>query len=332
MKYLSIDLSTLRSPEYIGSTPTERGTWLSVLGYCADQENGGRIVGAMTWKDRQWQQVCGVTLREVRSTTRLLLIEGDDVIVFDYPLYLEEEIRKRRVSGRVGGQARTQAKAQAARDNGAKNKSSGPQAKTQAEPKECLKQNPSGTQGVLEANTQAQPKQTPNVREGNVMEGKVSNTERQAPPAGDAGLPLPGFDRNLATSDGQHDTSPAPGPENPAAAKETAEDAKPAEVQGGTLPAELETETFRAAWADWLAYRRECKVSPYKPRALAAQLAMLAEWGHDVAIESIRQSIRQQWRGLFEPKASFGSGSAHGVSAESKKRSDKIAKTNGYEY
>ena len=158
----------------------------------------------------------------------------------------------------------------------------------------------------------------------------TDSDKRQAPPAGDAGLPLPGFDRNLATSDGQHDNSPAPGPENPAAAKETAKDAKPAEVQGVTLPAGLETEAFRSAWADWLAYRRECKVSTYKPRALAAQLAMMAEWGHDVAIESIRQSIRQQWRGLFEPKASFGS--AQGVSAESKKRSDKIAKTNGYEY
>jgi len=158
----------------------------------------------------------------------------------------------------------------------------------------------------------------------------TDSDKRQAPPAGDAGLPLAGFDRNLDTSEGRHDTSPAPGPENPAAAKETAKDAKPAEVQGVTLPAELETETFRAAWAEWLAYRRECKVSPYKPRALAAQLAMLAEWGHDVAIESIRQSIRQQWRGLFEPKASFGS--AQGVSAESKKRSEKIAKTNGYEY
>lgn len=154
--------------------------------------------------------------------------------------------------------------------------------------------------------------------------------KRQAPPAGGAGLPLPGLDQNLATSDCRHDTSHTPAPENPAAAKETAKEAKPAEVQGVTLPAELETEVFRAAWADWLAYRRECKISTYKPRAMAAQLATLAEWGHDVAVESIRQSIRQQWRGLFEPKASFGS--AQGVSAESKKRSEKIAKTNGYEY
>ena len=158
----------------------------------------------------------------------------------------------------------------------------------------------------------------------------TDSDKRQAPPAGDACLPLAGFDQNLATSEGRHDTFPAQATENPAAAKETAKDAKPAEVQGVTLPAELETETVRAAWADWLAYRRECKVSTYKPRALAAQLAMMAEWGPDAAIESIRQSIRQQWRGLFEPKASFGS--AQGVSAESKKRSDKIAKTNGYEY
>ena len=158
----------------------------------------------------------------------------------------------------------------------------------------------------------------------------TDSDKRQAPPAGGAGLPLAGLDRNLDTSEGRHDTSPTPAPENPAAAKETAKDAKPAEVQGVTLPAELETEAFRSAWADWLAYRRECRVSKYKPRAMAAQLATLAEWGHDVAIESIRQSIRQQWRGLFEPKASFGS--AQGVSAESKKRSEKIAKTNGYEY
>lgn len=154
--------------------------------------------------------------------------------------------------------------------------------------------------------------------------------KEKAPPAGDAGLPLPGLDQNLATSDRRHDTFPVLAKTSAFPAKETAKEAKPAEVQGVTLPAELETEAFRAAWADWLAYRRECKVSKYKPRAMAAQLATLAEWGHDVAVESIRQSIRQQWRGLFEPKASFGS--AQGVSAESKKRSDKIAKTNGYEY
>lgn len=161
MKYLNIDLSTLRSPAYIGSAPTERGTWLSILGYCADQENGGRIVGAMTWKDRQWQQVCGVTLREVRATTRLLFVDGDDVLVYDYPSELEHEIQVKREAGRNGGQARTQAKAQAARVNGAKH-------------------NPSTTQAEHitdgQAELEAKPKQEPNVRECKVREGKVSNT------------------------------------------------------------------------------------------------------------------------------------------------------------
>lgn len=325
MKYLSLELKTLRSPEYVGSAPTERGTWLSILGYCADQENGGRLTGAMSWKDRQWQQTCGVTAREVRSATRLLVTDGDDVVVFGYPTEVEAQIVAKRAAGRLGGQARTQAKTKAARENGAKHNPS----KTQAE-----------LEAVGQARTQAKPKQEPNVIKEKVREEKVrecNNTEIQAPPAGGAappaggaGLPLPGLDQNLAPSDCRHDTSHVQAPENPAAAKETAKDAKPAEVQGVTLPAELETEAFRAAWADWLAYRRECKVSKYKPRAMAAQLATLAEWGHDVAVESIRQSIRQQWRGLFEPKASFGS--AQVVSAESKKRSDEIAKKNRYEY
>lgn len=94
------------------------------------------------------------------------------------------------------------------------------------------------------------------------------------------------------------------------------------------MPAELETEAFRAAWADWLAYRRECKVSQYRPRALAAQLAMLAEWGPDAAVDSIRQSIRQQWRGLFEPK----NNAQWRLDSGAQKRSEELSKVNGYEY
>lgn len=69
------------------------------------------------------------------------------------------------------------------------------------------------------------------------------------------------------------------------------------------LPETLDTPEFKAAWADWLAYRRERKIAAYKPTSLRTQLATLAEWGHDAAIVSIRDSIRQQWQGLFEPKA-----------------------------
>lgn len=139
MIWLNIKLSTVRSPEYIGSSPAERGTWLSVLAFCADQENGGRIVGAALWKDRQWQQACGVTLREVRASSRLIRIEGEDVVVVFYPIEREIDVQFKRTAGRMGGQAKTQAKTQAARENGA----SGGRPITQAETEAP---NPSETQ------------------------------------------------------------------------------------------------------------------------------------------------------------------------------------------
>lgn len=97
MQYLNLPLQAVRAPEYVGSSPVERGTWLNVLAYCCDQENGGKIAGAALWKDRQWQQTCGVTMREVKSATRLLAINGEDVIVHGYPSEKEDEVKARRI-------------------------------------------------------------------------------------------------------------------------------------------------------------------------------------------------------------------------------------------
>jgi hypothetical protein len=69
MIYLNLKTSTLRAPEYIGSEPTARATWLNLC-YCCEQENGGTIDGCAQWKDRQWQQTAGVTLAEVREDCR----------------------------------------------------------------------------------------------------------------------------------------------------------------------------------------------------------------------------------------------------------------------
>lgn len=97
MEWLNIRTATLRGPAYIGSNPTERATWLNVLAYCVDQENGGCIAGGAGWKDRQWQQSCGVTLREVRGASKLIQIKGADVIVYGYSLEKELEVKERRV-------------------------------------------------------------------------------------------------------------------------------------------------------------------------------------------------------------------------------------------
>lgn len=158
MHYLNTPLSVTRGPEYRGSSPAERGTWFSLSAYCADQENGGRIVGGALWKDRQWQQVCGVTMREIRAASRLVTFEGDDVIVFGYPVEQEAKIQAKRNAGKAGGAVRTEAKSQAARANGA----SGGRPITQAE---------------TQANADDEPKQEPNERERKGMKEPQSPSE-----------------------------------------------------------------------------------------------------------------------------------------------------------
>jgi hypothetical protein len=106
MEWLNIHISTLRAPEFIGSNPTERATWLCVLGYSVEQENGGRIVGGVTWKDRQWQQACGVTLREVKGAGKLLLADGADILVNGYPSAKEAHVRQARKVAHAGAMAR----------------------------------------------------------------------------------------------------------------------------------------------------------------------------------------------------------------------------------
>ena len=131
MNWINIKTSDLRSPEFIGSDPTARGTWVAVLGYCYEQENGGLIKGSKTWKDRQWQQVCGVTREEIDGARSLMSWQDDDLKVWGYPSDLENEIKRKREAGRKGGQARTQAKIEASKTNGAKHNPSTTQAGTQ---------------------------------------------------------------------------------------------------------------------------------------------------------------------------------------------------------
>jgi hypothetical protein len=110
VNYINLDVSVLHSPEFIGSSPAERGAWLCVLGYCVSQENAGRIAGGLKWKDRQWQQACGVTLREIGAASRLITTSGDDIIVFGYPIEKEEEVRAKRVQAKEAARRRWEAK------------------------------------------------------------------------------------------------------------------------------------------------------------------------------------------------------------------------------
>ncbi len=62
---------------------------------------------------------------------------------------------------------------------------------------------------------------------------------------------------------------------------------------------------FSEAWADWVQHRKDIR-KPLKPKTIQVQLKDLASWGEENAIRSIRESIRNSWQGLFEPKGERG--------------------------
>lgn len=105
MEWLNIRLTQLEAPEYVRSEPVERATWLQLLKHCCGQENGGIITDCADWKDRTWQQIAGVTLREVKGIHRLWSWQATSLHVWGYPLEKETLVRQRRLIAAEGGKA-----------------------------------------------------------------------------------------------------------------------------------------------------------------------------------------------------------------------------------
>lgn len=103
MDWLNIHRSTLAAEQFLGCEPIQRATWLCLMAYCADQENGGRIEGASEWGDRKWQQVVRITRDEAHDTCPLWQWIDGVLVVWSYPAEKEAEVRRNRVNGKTGG-------------------------------------------------------------------------------------------------------------------------------------------------------------------------------------------------------------------------------------
>ena len=99
MNWLNIDVTALRSPEFIGAEPIARATWLCLLGYCADQENGGVIADCEQWGDRRWMQTCAVTRAEIDASKPLAFWDSSALHVAFYPVEQEERTKANRANG-----------------------------------------------------------------------------------------------------------------------------------------------------------------------------------------------------------------------------------------
>jgi hypothetical protein len=70
------------------------------------------------------------------------------------------------------------------------------------------------------------------------------------------------------------------------------------------FPPALDVPVFHAAWGEWLAYRRSMGWKIPKSKTIALRFKEFETWGVEAAVESIHQSIRNAWQGLFKPKQS----------------------------
>lgn len=171
MNWLNIHTPFLRSPEFIGCDPVSRAAWLCVFAYCAEQENSGVIRGCRGWKDRQWQQTCGVTLAEVDEAAPLLSWAGNDLVLLAYPHDKEIEVQRMRELGSISSER----KAAAARNNGSK----GGRPHAEAEKPNG---NPTGENPSVTQETQRKPIEGEGEGEGN-KKGKGTGKEHpQDPP------------------------------------------------------------------------------------------------------------------------------------------------------
>ena len=69
-------------------------------------------------------------------------------------------------------------------------------------------------------------------------------------------------------------------------------------------PENLDTPKFREAYENWINYRKEMR-KPLFPTSQVAQLKRMSEWGHDIAIKMIEESIANGWQVIYEPKPNY---------------------------
>jgi hypothetical protein len=110
VNWLNVETRNAHAAEFAGASTRARGAYISVLLHCAEQENGGRMVGAKHWDDVMWLKCCCVPRRDVNAAAPLLTWAGDDLIVWRYPLDQEVTMalkkKAARENGKKGGRPR----------------------------------------------------------------------------------------------------------------------------------------------------------------------------------------------------------------------------------
>lgn len=262
MNYLNIHTDILRGSEFIGADPVERATWLALLGWCATQENGGVIEGCKNWKDRQWQQLAGVTAEEINTTSQLYGFQGENLVVHFYPIAAEAAVKAKREGGKKGGRP-------------TKPKPENPPAQTPENPDEIKEKNLMVTQEDNHEDNEKKRKE---------MEGKENN-----PPT-----PLEGGgDGNASTQDPPAQDPPA---NPPPKTKRVRAQPVPIETCIELIPEEA-PDWFRSIAIDWVEYRQGRKNYFDNEKSWLRQLKGMSKYPRHLLEKAVDDAIANQWQG-----------------------------------
>lgn len=106
MKFINIDRAVLKSQSFLVASRVQQGVWIALLGYCCDQENGGRIENCKAWDDLVWLQSVGVRTKEVTQTSPLWSWDGESLKVHFYPAKQQQALISKRLGGKKGADAK----------------------------------------------------------------------------------------------------------------------------------------------------------------------------------------------------------------------------------
>jgi hypothetical protein len=104
MPSVHVSTSLLATPEWLLTSAASRGYWIALLGFCARNENGGRVAGAAMWPAKQWEIVLGSG--GSRAAIDVLVAEGlgewvgDALAIGGYPTDAERVYRAQRAAGK----------------------------------------------------------------------------------------------------------------------------------------------------------------------------------------------------------------------------------------
>lgn len=103
MNWINLRTELLRSHEFAVAKKGAIETWLRVLAYCCEQENGGVIRGSLAWSNEVWLRSMTLSKHEVIDAHPLIQEEGDGYRIVGYPQSKQAEIEAKREAGRKGG-------------------------------------------------------------------------------------------------------------------------------------------------------------------------------------------------------------------------------------